>query len=140
MKQKTKKSINNITIGSMLIGALTFGLLGFSIFNLLTRLDIINSIALPATLFIIVGGLLGVLAGIKYPLSVESFSFAFTALITVQAVWDATYDISDGIHAQRVMIGLIALSIFVINIFTGKLKRGTAKNQIRRTLGVSKIK
>ena len=63
-------------------------------------------------------------------------SFAFTSLIMIQAYWDATYDITDGIYAPRVIVGGVAATIFILNIFTGRLKKGTAKKQIRRTVGM----
>ena len=129
------KNKNNTTFGSILIGVLTFGLLGFSVYSLLTRLDLIAINTSIMTITLLTGGAIGGFLGIKYPITTEATSFAVMALIVVQSLWDATYDIQTGLLAPRVIVGGIALSIFILNIFTGKLKRGTAKKQIRRTLG-----
>ena len=134
---KNNKNDNNImTIGSILIGLLTVGLLGFSVYSLLTRLGLLAPNSLVMITIVFIGASMGVFFGIKYPITTEAVSFAITALIMIQAYWDATYDISNGFYATRVIIGIIALSIFILNMFTGRLKKGTAKKQIRRTLGV----
>jgi len=132
---KKKNRFNNVSFGSVIIGFLTLGLLGFSIYNLLVRLDVLTGSSGIQFIFIAVGGFIGILAGIKFPVSTEALSFAYTALIAVQAIWDSTYDIIGGFGDQRVLVGGIALFIFVLNIFTGKLKMKTAKKQIKRTLG-----
>jgi len=129
----TKKKI---TFGSILIGLLTFGLLGFSIYSLLVRLGLMTNSSVVRMVFIIIGCILGIILGIKYPITTEALSFAITSLIFVQAIWDSTYDIVGGVLDPRVLVGSIAVGIFILNVFTGELKRGTAKRQIRRTLGV----
>jgi len=128
----TKK---NITFGSILIGFLTVGLLGFSVYSGLIRLEIINSSSLLMIISITIGSIVGMLLGIKYPITTEAVSFAITAFIFSQAVWDTIYDIQKGFFAPRVIVGSIAAFIFILNIFTGELKKGTAKKQIKRTLG-----
>jgi len=130
-----KDNFNHASFGSVIIGILTLGLLSFSIYSLLVRLTIINGGMEIRLAFIIIGGIIGVFAGLRNPITTEALSFAFTALIIVQAMWDSTYDIVGGLDDQRVLTGSIALGIFVLNIFTGKLKRGTAKKQIKRTIG-----
>jgi len=132
---KKRNILKNVSFGSIIIGVLTLGLLGFSIYNLLVRLALINSAVGTQTLFIMIGGIFGLLAGFKYPITTEATSFAFTSLILVQAVWDSTYDIIGGFDDKRVIIGCIAIFIFALNIFTGRLKLKTAKKQIKRTLG-----
>ena len=130
-----KNNKNNVSVGSILVGVLTLGLVGFSIFSLLVRLELIGSNLPLLSLFVLTGVLIGAFFGYKYAILTESLSFAFTSLIMVQSYWDATYDIQGGMMAPRVIVGLVALSIFTLNIFTGRLKMGTAKKQLRRTLG-----
>ena len=131
-----KNNNTNMTFGSILIGFLTLGLIGFSVYSLLTRLGIVESSFLIMIGLIFIGSVLGIVIGIKYPITTELSSFAFTSLIMIQAYWDATYDITDGIYAPRVIVGGVAATIFILNIFTGRLKKGTAKKQIRRTVGM----
>jgi len=128
--------MKKISWSSVLIGSLTFGLLGFSIFNMLTRLDIIQTSSVLKFLLPLSFGLFGAYIGWSKPLLTELVSFGLTTLIMVQAFWDSSYDIQAGFSEPRVTAGIIALGIFLLNTFTGKFKRGTAKKQIRKLLGL----
>lgn len=123
------------TVGSIVIGILTFGLLGFSLYSALLRLSVIQSNTFIMGFSIGIGAMIGLFMGIKIPIATEAISFAITSLIVVQGMWDITFDIVNGISDPRVLAAGLALSIFVLNIFTGRLKFGTAKKQIRRTIG-----
>jgi len=125
--------IKKISWSSVLIGILTFGLLGFSIYNILTRTNVIN-LEILKYVFLSIGGLFGLYFGVKSPLSTELFSFGITTLIAVQAFWDTSYDIQGGIQDPRVIVGLIAVGIFILNAFTGRFRKGTAKKQLRSLL------
>lgn len=122
-----------ISWSSILIGTLTFGLLGFAIFNQLIRLSIINSVVLKS-IFVICGVILGSYFGFKHPLGTEAWSFGITGLIFIQAWWDTSYDIT-GLTDPRVLTGGIAILIFLLNSFTGQLKKRTAKKQFRKLFG-----
>lgn len=125
---------NKATFGSILIGVLTFCLLGFSVYNGLTRLLVVAHEGIIMTSFLIAGGLLGLFMGIKYPLFIETFSFAITILIAIQGWWDISYDIQNGINDGRVLAASSAVAIFLLNTFTGKLRVGTAKKVIKKEL------
>ncbi|MBU0894861.1 MAG: hypothetical protein KKF48_02590 [Nanoarchaeota archaeon] len=131
MKRRNKK----ISYSSILIGILTFGLLGFSMYNGLGRLGLIEYGSIMY-IFLSFGAILGAFLGYSKPLGTELISFAITGLIMVQATWDTIYDIQTGFSEPRVLAGIIALGIFLINTFTGRFKRGTAKKQTRRLLGL----
>lgn len=122
-----------ISYSSILIGLLTFGLLGFAIFNQLTRLEVLQTSSLKY-LFIGVGALLGGLFGYRKPVATELWSFALTGIIFVQVWWDTSYDIS-GLNDPRVFTGAIALGIFLLNSFTGKKRLKKAKKQLRKLAG-----
>jgi len=130
----TKK---NITFGSIIIGFLTLGLIGFSIYSGLVRLNVIEFNTPIMMTFIAIGAGVGSWMGFKYPILAEASSFALTSLIMVQATWDTIYDIQGGFADSRVAVLAFAFFLFILNMFTGKLKVGTAKKQIRRTLGIN---
>jgi len=133
----TKKRRNGTTPGSIAIGLLTFGLLGFSIYNGLLRLGVITSNTFILTFLLGAGTMLGLFLGIRFPILTETLSFAITALVAIQGTWDIIFDIQNGFADKRVLAVGVAISIFILNIFTGKLKLGTAKQQIRRTIGTN---
>jgi len=126
-----------IIFGSIVVGVLTLGLLGFSIYSGIVRLNLINANYYIMGVLIAIGITLGLLSGIKYPVATEAGSFALTALIIVQATWDTIYDIQNGFLDSRVAVLIFAFLLFMLNMFTGKLKIGTAKKQLRRTLGTN---
>ena len=121
---------------SILIGFLTFGLLGFTLYNMFVRLDIILASMMFTSIFVGIGGLLGGFLGYKHPVATELSSFGITSLLIIQFLWDTAYDIQLGFQEPRVISGFIAVGIFLLNTFTGEFKRGTAKKQIRKLLNM----
>ena len=111
----TIKNNGKTTFGSILIGILTFGFFGFSIYNALMRLDII----MPSNLYMYgllgIGAIIGIIFGLLLPLFTEVFSFAIMSLIVVQGVWDITYDIQQAFGDGRVKAAGLALVIIIIN-------------------------
>jgi len=123
-----------ISYSSILIGILTFGLLGAGIHSGLIRLELINDITWLKYSMIALGGIFGGYFGFTRPIGTEAWSFAITGLILFQAGWDIMRDIQTKAD-PRVLTFLIAGGIFLINTFTGKFRKGTAKKTIRGFLG-----
>lgn len=124
-----------IVWSSILIGILTFGLLGFSVYNVLVRLGFMQ-VSQIYYLFISIGAIYGAYLGYKTPVKMELISFGITLLIAIQAYWDSAYDIQQGLAEPRVLTGAIAIGIFLLNTFTGTFRKGTAKKQLRKLLGL----
>lgn len=118
-----------------MIGILTFGLVGFSIFNILVRLGILQQSHL-SYIFISIGAIFGAYLGFQSPVSTELISFGITLLIAVQAFWDTAYDIQNGFQEPRVFAGIVAILIFILNTFTGVFRKGTAKKQAKKLIGL----
>jgi len=127
--------MRKISYSSILIGILTFGLLGAGIYSGLLRLELIDDIQTLKYSLIVIGSIFGAYFGFKKPIGTEAVSFAITGLIMVQAGWDIMKDIQSS-SDPRVMTFIIAFGIFMLNTFTGKFRKGTAKKTIRRFLGL----
>jgi len=126
--------MRKISYSSIIIGILTFGLLGAGVYSGLLRLDLIHEIQSLKYSFIVIGAIFGAYFGFKKPVGTEAWSFAITGLIIFQAGWDIMRDITNS-SDPRIITFLIAGGIFLLNTLTGKFRIKTAKKTIRSFLG-----
>ena len=126
------------TLGSVIVGFLSFALLGWSIGNLVEFLtkDIVS---FPATYitygFIIVFSLIGIFSGIKKPIFTELFAYGISIMLIIQFLWD--FGVLD-VSSRRWTIFSISILTLIINIFSGKVKLWGAKKTALNIVGVGK--
>jgi hypothetical protein len=133
--QKRKNQIHERIehkIASGLIGFVTGGFLGWYFGRYIDSL-INPSVNMFTIIFSVLLGILGLLLDLKKPILTETISFVISIFVFSQILWDMS--VGD-INKWKLIIGLIALGLFLLNIFTGYLRIKTAKKIIKRQFGM----
>ena len=130
MSKKERNEWKVITSG--LTGALAGAFVGWYLSNLVNSVLIINDLVVTIAMSILFG-CIGLLLDIKKPILAETIVFAVTILVLFQATWDVI--VGDWSSSRNIIV-MIAVGLFILNLFTGFLRVGTAKKIIRGQLGM----